>query len=48
MMAVIKALALDLKNVTIYGRPLVPDHPIGASGACILVTLIYNLKQTMP
>jgi acetyl-CoA C-acetyltransferase len=43
--AVAKELGLDMKKVNPYGGAIALGHPIGASGARILTTLIYALKQ---
>ncbi|MEN3046434.1 MAG: acetyl-CoA C-acetyltransferase [Candidatus Hydrothermales bacterium] len=40
-----KALELDMSKVNVHGGAIAIGHPIGASGARILVTLIYALKQ---
>ncbi len=45
-LAVNKLLGLDVKRVNIAGGAVALGHPIGASGARILTTLIYNLKRT--
>jgi len=42
----IKQLKLDVKKVNINGGACALGHPLGASGARILVTLIYALKRT--
>lgn len=44
-MAAIKELELNPEQVNIHGGACALGHPIGASGARILVTLIYALKQ---
>lgn len=44
-MASIQELNLDQNRVNIHGGACALGHPIGASGARILVTLIYALKQ---
>lgn len=44
-LAVIKKLSLDPKKVNVNGGAVALGHPIGASGARILVTLIHALKQ---
>ena len=41
----IKELALDVNHVNIHGGACALGHPIGASGARILTTLIYALKR---
>lgn len=43
--AVGKLLGLDMAKVNPYGGAIALGHPIGASGARILTTLIYALKQ---
>jgi acetyl-CoA C-acetyltransferase len=40
-----RLLGLDGKNVNVRGGAVVLGHPIGASGARILVTLLYALKD---
>lgn len=44
-LAVAQELPLDLKKTNLYGGAIALGHPIGASGARILTTLIYALKQ---
>ncbi len=44
--AVVKELKMDPKKVNINGGAVALGHPIGCSGARILVTLIHVLKQT--
>ncbi|MCB1827190.1 MAG: acetyl-CoA C-acyltransferase [Coxiellaceae bacterium] len=44
-MAAIESLKLDPDKVNVNGGACVLGHPIGASGARILVTLIYALQQ---
>ena len=44
-MAAIAELELDINKVNIHGGACALGHPIGASGARILVTLIYALKH---
>lgn len=44
--AVVKELGMDPEKVNIHGGAVALGHPIGCSGARILVTLIYALKQT--
>jgi len=39
-------LGLDVEKVNIAGGAVALGHPIGASGARILTTLLYNLKRT--
>ena len=45
-MAAIRDLALDPAKVNIHGGACALGHPIGASGARIIVTLLGALKQT--
>jgi acetyl-CoA C-acetyltransferase len=44
-MAVNKILNLEMDNVNINGGAVALGHPIGASGARILVTLIHAMKK---
>jgi len=44
-MGVIKELDLDINKVNVNGGAVALGHPIGCSGARILVTLIHALKQ---
>jgi len=44
-LAVIKELCLDPDRVNVNGGAIALGHPIGASGARILVTLIHSLRQ---
>lgn len=44
-LAAIQALKLNINQVNIHGGACALGHPIGASGARILVTLIHALKQ---
>ncbi len=41
-----KGLNIDASKVNIHGGAIALGHPIGASGARVLVTLIYALKRT--
>ena len=43
--AVIRELNIDISKVNINGGAIALGHPIGASGARILVTLIHELKK---
>lgn len=43
---VVKELGCDINKVNIHGGAIALGHPIGASGARVLVTLIYALEQT--
>jgi acetyl-CoA C-acetyltransferase len=44
-LAVNKLLGLNSENVNVNGGAVALGHPIGASGARILVTLIYEMKK---
>ena len=44
-LAVIKELNLDEKRVNVNGGAIALGHPIGCSGARILVTLIYSMME---
>jgi acetyl-CoA C-acetyltransferase len=43
--AVIKELGLDMEKVNVHGGSVALGHPIGASGARVLVTLLYAMKD---
>ena len=43
--AVIKKLGLDTNKVNVNGGAIALGHPIGASGARILVTLIHEMQK---
>jgi len=43
-LAVSRELALDASKVNIYGGAIALGHPIGASGARILTTLVHALR----
>lgn len=45
-MAVNKELGFDLNKVNISGGAIAIGHPIGASGARVLVTLLHGMKRT--
>ena len=45
MLAVIKELDLDEAKLNIHGGAVALGHPIGASGARILTTLLYAMKR---
>ncbi|GAB4328830.1 MAG: acetyl-CoA C-acetyltransferase [Calditrichia bacterium] len=45
-LAVNKILDIDVERVNIAGGAVALGHPIGASGARILTTLLHNLKRT--
>lgn len=44
-LAVLKDLNLDPKKVNVNGGAIALGHPIGASGARILTTLLYEMKK---
>lgn len=44
-LATMRALKIPQEKVNVHGGACILGHPIGASGARILVTLIYALKQ---
>lgn len=44
-LSVNKELGIDASKVNIHGGAIALGHPIAASGARILVTLIYALKR---
>jgi acetyl-CoA C-acetyltransferase len=45
MVAIIKELGLDAARVNINGGAIALGHPIGASGARVLTTLLYAMKS---
>ncbi len=45
MVAIIKELRLDPARVNVNGGAIALGHPIGASGARVLTTLLYAMKQ---
>src|SRR5438552_11887058 len=45
MLACGKELKLDESRVNVHGGAIALGHPIGASGARVLVTLLYALEQ---
>ncbi|MCB2098115.1 MAG: acetyl-CoA C-acetyltransferase, partial [Parvularculaceae bacterium] len=45
-MAAMRELKIPAEKVNIHGGAIALGHPIGASGARIIVTLINALKQT--
>lgn len=45
-MSVNESLGLDLNKVNISGGAIALGHPIGASGARVLVTLLHGMKRT--
>ncbi len=44
-LAVARLLGLDLSKTNLYGGAIALGHPIGASGARILTTLLYALRR---
>ena len=46
MVAVLRELGIDPAKVNVQGGAVALGHPIGASGARVLTTLIYALKRT--
>ncbi|MEE9187543.1 MAG: acetyl-CoA C-acetyltransferase, partial [Bacteroidota bacterium] len=44
-LAVNMLLGLDQENINVHGGAVALGHPIGASGARILVTLLYAMKR---
>ena len=45
ILAVIKELKLPVENVNVNGGAIALGHPIGASGARIIVTLLHEMKR---
>ena len=45
-MSVNKELGFDLSKVNVSGGAISIGHPIGASGARILVTLLYGMQRS--
>lgn len=45
-MSVNESLGLDLNKVNVSGGAIALGHPIGASGARVLVTLLHGMKRT--
>jgi acetyl-CoA C-acetyltransferase len=45
MVAIIKELGLDSARVNVNGGAIALGHPIGASGARVLTTLLYAMKE---
>jgi acetyl-CoA C-acetyltransferase len=44
-LAIIKALGIDKNKVNVHGGAVAIGHPIGASGARVLTTLLYAMKE---
>jgi len=45
MVAIIKELRVDPSRVNVHGGAIALGHPIGASGARVLTTLLYAMKR---
>ena len=45
MVAIVKELRVDPERVNVHGGAIALGHPIGASGARVLTTLLYAMKQ---
>lgn len=45
MLACNKELGIDPKRINVHGGGIALGHPIGASGARVLTTLLYSLQQ---
>jgi len=43
--AIVKELGIDMKRVNVNGGAVALGHPIGCSGARVLTTLIYAMKE---
>jgi acetyl-CoA C-acetyltransferase len=46
MVALLRELGIDPAHVNVQGGAVALGHPIGASGARVLTTLIYALQRT--
>ena len=44
--AVVRELGIDPARVNVHGGAIALGHPIGASGARVLTTLLYALRKT--
>ena len=44
-LAVVKDLGLDTEKTNVNGGAIALGHPIGASGARILVTLLHEMEK---
>jgi acetyl-CoA acetyltransferase len=44
-LACIKELELDVAKVNVYGGAIALGHPLGATGARMLTTLVHALKR---
>jgi acetyl-CoA C-acetyltransferase len=45
MVAVLEQLGIDMAKVNVHGGAVALGHPIGASGARVLTTLLYAMKR---
>jgi len=45
LVVLLKELGMDREKVNVHGGAVALGHPIGASGARVITTLIYALKQ---
>jgi acetyl-CoA C-acetyltransferase len=45
MLAIVKELGLDPARLNVHGGAIALGHPIGASGARVLVTLLHAMRQ---
>jgi acetyl-CoA C-acetyltransferase len=45
MIAVLRELGIEMNKVNVHGGAVALGHPIGASGARVLTTLLYALKH---
>jgi acetyl-CoA acetyltransferase len=43
--AVVRELGIDVEKVNVQGGAIALGHPIGASGARVLTTLLYALRR---
>jgi acetyl-CoA C-acetyltransferase len=43
--AVVRELGIDMARVNVHGGAVALGHPIGASGARVLTTLLYAMKR---
>tara|TARA_Y100000782_G_C10167556_1_gene258286 strand:+ start:94 stop:417 length:324 start_codon:yes stop_codon:yes gene_type:complete len=43
--AIIRELAIDPERVNVHGGAIALGHPIGASGARVLTTLLYAMQR---
>jgi acetyl-CoA C-acetyltransferase len=44
-LAVVRQLGIDSSRVNVNGGAIALGHPIGASGARVLVTLLYEMRR---